>query len=1016
MRFRGSSRLVRHCFGNDMMRADFALDLSEEGIVLLRYVPEASGWVPCGSASLDGQSLDKDMRRLEDIARELSGGRFATKLILPPSQLLYAEITVGSDPDADIKAQLESRTPYKIGELLYDVSGTGAIRQIVAVARDTLDEAKGFIGAYGFNPVGFTAIPAAGVFRGEPNLGPFGDGPGFTPSSKAIRRISEQDAQEALKAATELARLEALVEADSDDASDAEVELLAGDLSPSNGDTSDAKADDKARRSPGTVATSSGAAQTPPTDVKAGVADVRMAEQAETAAPQDIEEIDKPTLGIAVERDATAPSHGIAARSSRTSTEGEKAGETSLPAASDTVSEPEISPEPEIVPEPEITPVQEIAPVSENSPEPDSAAARPVDAFGTVREGSSAASPSMEASRTADAGPPQAVKPPVMAPVTKPASALATAARAPRAPAATAQTSAIKVPRPAAAPPLAAAAHPALQRGPGSARPVVAPKADGAPDPIAALAAREASHTRSWMAAVVPFLLVGAFVALIALGWRSVPPGGLAFLWQDNSEMPIAVIPIEQEEAGDLAEIRLASLPAEEDLFETDLLEPELPIFEAEPIVDEPALPTPVEVIEEPEIVAPVEIPGPLSPVEAHTAYAVTGIWQRAPDMQDSVAPPPFKVEQILDREVVLDLSEAPLMAARFEPAIVEPSVSLDRPAPPGMRFDLDERRLVRPTPEGAMSPQGVMVYLGRPDVEPQRRPGPPTTEEEIAEAELQAVAERQALAVFVPQARPEAITLQAERLAFGGFTRQELLDRKPPQRPSELEARAREVLAIEAETEAQAVQQIAPETGAPTAEAIDEALAEVAIESASQVAAASLVPRVAPQARPEGLVPEPAEPDAAQTGTDLAVARSMKPPARPNNMASIVASVRRSTQQPAAAPQPELQTASASTAGVRGSGPAVSRSSRARPTGPTRSFVAKAATDNNALAMGRVSLVGVFGTASNRRALVRLPNGRFRKVSVGDRVDGGRVAAIGASDLRYTKSGRTLTLQMPRG
>ena len=112
------------------------------------------------------------------------------------------------------------------------------------------------------------------------------------------------------------------------------------------------------------------------------------------------------------------------------------------------------------------------------------------------------------------------------------------------------------------------------------------------------------------------------------------------------------------------------------------------------------------------------------------------------------------------------------------------------------------------------------------------------------------------------------------------------------------------------------------------------------------------------------------------------------------------------------------VQTASASTAAAapRGTGPAVARSSRANPTGRVSARVARAATDNNAIALGRVSLVGVFGTSSNRRALVRMPNGRFKKVSVGDRVDGGRVAAISSSSLRYTKGGRTVTLEMPNG
>jgi len=62
-----------------------------------------------------------------------------------------------------------------------------------------------------------------------------------------------------------------------------------------------------------------------------------------------------------------------------------------------------------------------------------------------------------------------------------------------------------------------------------------------------------------------------------------------------------------------------------------------------------------------------------------------------------------------------------------------------------------------------------------------------------------------------------------------------------------------------------------------------------------------------------------------------------------------------------------------------------------------------------------RVNLVGVYGTPSNRRALVRLSNGRYKKLEVGDRFDGGRVSAIGDAELRYQKGGRNMVLKMPQ-
>ena len=77
---------------------------------------------------------------------------------------------------------------------------------------------------------------------------------------------------------------------------------------------------------------------------------------------------------------------------------------------------------------------------------------------------------------------------------------------------------------------------------------------------------------------------------------------------------------------------------------------------------------------------------------------------------------------------------------------------------------------------------------------------------------------------------------------------------------------------------------------------------------------------------------------------------------------------------------------------------------------------MAKQATFTNAINLSQTNLIGVYGTSANRYALVRNASGRFSKVKVGDRIDGGRVAAITASDLRYQKGSRMLTLSMPKG
>ena len=82
----------------------------------------------------------------------------------------------------------------------------------------------------------------------------------------------------------------------------------------------------------------------------------------------------------------------------------------------------------------------------------------------------------------------------------------------------------------------------------------------------------------------------------------------------------------------------------------------------------------------------------------------------------------------------------------------------------------------------------------------------------------------------------------------------------------------------------------------------------------------------------------------------------------------------------------------------------------------PSSANVARQATIEDAIRLNRLNLVGVYGVPSDRRALVRLPSGRYVKVKVGDRVDGGTVAAISESELRYRKGSKTYALTMPSG
>ncbi|MFT7136589.1 MAG: hypothetical protein ACI80I_002595, partial [Akkermansiaceae bacterium] len=132
---------------------------------------------------------------------------------------------------------------------------------------------------------------------------------------------------------------------------------------------------------------------------------------------------------------------------------------------------------------------------------------------------------------------------------------------------------------------------------------------------------------------------------------------------------------------------------------------------------------------------------------------------------------------------------------------------------------------------------------------------------------------------------------------------------------------------------------------------------------------------------------------------TRYAVKASARPDTRPDNFARIVQRAERSKPEP-------IQVASTASVAPR----------TVKPDLPSKASVAKQATVKNAIKLRGINLIGVYGKTSSRRALVRLANGRYQKVTVGDRLDGGRVSAIGESELRYTRSGREVVLKMPRG
>jgi hypothetical protein len=82
-------------------------------------------------------------------------------------------------------------------------------------------------------------------------------------------------------------------------------------------------------------------------------------------------------------------------------------------------------------------------------------------------------------------------------------------------------------------------------------------------------------------------------------------------------------------------------------------------------------------------------------------------------------------------------------------------------------------------------------------------------------------------------------------------------------------------------------------------------------------------------------------------------------------------------------------------------------------PTAP-RPTAQRPTTQRIGLSRGNMALIGVFGSNTNRYALVRMPNGSIERMGPGDSVQGVRVAAIGSDSVRLNNRGRDTLLRLP--
>ncbi|WP_417719653.1 hypothetical protein [Salipiger sp.] len=973
------------------MVPNFALSLSFDGIALLRRV--SSGWVRSETVALDSDDLDGALRRLRETALAHGPDGAEIMLLLPNEQIRYLDLP---DPggDYDTRARtartaLEGMTPYAVNDLVIDWSLIDSRLCIAAVARETLDEAGSFVAAQGFVPVSFAALPPADSFSGDVFFGPAPSWTGPVPLRPAdpVRIVPEPETGP-----------EAIVDADAPEEPQ----------QPEHAAEAEAPAPERPAALPDPAPVIAKAVpEAPDADDEAAEADPH----------EDADEDPKDEL-VPVFRTRHDPSNPaeIEFAPLRPRVPATPPAATTEPAENKPLfpaSRLDVTPPPAARPDS----VAALAPgAADDIPPPRSGgrtlrSVAPTDesapiSFTSIRAtrdvprpgGAGPAAPRLDAPRAPEGtgAPAITLDPPAAAAAEAPAAAPGTegffsrrrsrdkggAAQAAAAPVTTEEVPAPpaksvaallrRAPRKTAEPEPEAAAAPTPEPKAHGKRVAAPIRTNDAPRPPAEAAsasvAVDADEERRRMTVfgargndqiggkprflgLMLTLVLLVFLAGVA-AWASVfLDTGLSrfFAPPAETETDFAALPAEALPAPDPEPQQMTA--EEEESEDTELASLETPGVTSDAENAPEALTSPV-----PRVA--------LSPEAAEATYAATGIWQRAPSAP--LEPPQTGTDDIyvasidpsvrqLDAIALPDFS-APRGDVTLLPVLLPPG--------PFDRFDLDERGLVRATPEGAISPDGIRVFTGRPpQTPPQRDPveaapdAAPETGAATGTGDTAAPAPGapETLRDSRPEARPGDLVEQTERVTLRGNSVAELAAKRPQLRPPS------------AQEQASAAQ-----------------VEEIQDEVADAVAEAR-----------EADLPEEPEIDA----TAQAVVRSLTPNTRPGNMSALV---RRAETE---APAEEVRTASAGPIRVQ-PGPKV----------PQTASVARSATTKNQINLRQVSLIGIYGKASSRRALLRLPSGRYQKVQVGDRVDGGRVAAIGETELQYSKGGRSIVLKMPRG
>lgn len=1048
------------------MKANFALKLSNDGIDLIHRA--ADGWRLVGTVSFATDDVAQGCARLVAQAEALEPTGFVTKLILPESELRYEAVTApGPTEEArryQIEAEIEGLVPYAIDEMVYDWSVEDDQVVVVFGARETLAEAEGFAEGYGFRPVGFVAAPEGVAFAGEPYFGPTLVASVHLPKGQAMARdllpvrvigpvkavpVVAKPAPEAAPEATpvqaEPVKAAPVVEMPKVDVAkpDSAGPRVAA-VPPPSRPAGDAAAKPLPPRPASTVGKTADSAGAPPLARVSGLVrrmgnKLRGDDSAE-AAPAAVK---PPVSSSAPVKPVVPPVAAVPAPKPVTPTPTpalNASGEPEVAFSSRRAAPPRpvvVASGPGLSAAPgQATPGGRLA-ITGGAAAATGFAAGLAGRLGEGARGlvgkAGGALAALKPSAGAEAAPkvPETLKAALAAPVPGKTAGAGAAERA------------------------------ALV--PGSVPPATLTAKQSEAEALTIFGAR--GRVQDTGGARRGLLIAGgALSLLIAVGvWALYFNGGsdeaTSVAGVDITQATDAQVPASTETAGAIAAPETAAV-----------VESGLPDSAAAPQGDstalaalpdtaaaptgalEAALPdtsgagvetTDPDALLESLVAQALQETAPEALVpETHVADAVaeapvpeSAVVEAAPAAASPASPAGSSLVQGTDSPL-LATAEVPVQRLALPSGLSAPNtteVPFAAPAPPppfGVEFALDERGLVEATPEGALTPTGVTVTAGRPPVAPvTRAPDLLSAEERAALAEVPAPvvsteAVNSALSEALAEAVPETAAVEAP-VAETPVAEAPAVEAQPDEtpradpalagfRPQPRSERVR-ALGVEAET---------PEPpAAPAAEGQQDAA--LAVPDPAQGASEGIVETAAldadapppggvslaalrPQSRPEDLLPAALIPNPLPDEvSEQAVARSLVPSQRPRDLAARAQAVLAAA---AAAPAAPSASSGAPEDVEEDEGESVSTASV---TIPTTADVARNATETNALRLNQTNLIGVFGAANSRRALVRLSSGRVVRVSVGDQLDGGRVTAIGEDALRYTSGGREQVLEI---